>query len=543
MTDQLQHFAQGELTVRADVSQRQIDVRLFRWGVPSVTEDGLEQIERGALDGIDPASIVARMDHLDPPIGRAIALESRSDGPYATLQIVRTPRGDEGLQLAADGIYSGVSVGFTRQAPAEYRTLNGQRLAIRRQLDVREISLTWRPAHIGADILAIRTEGQTQMDTQDQATGAIPSTSAPAVAAAAAAAQAAIPAAPLPAEGAIVNLLERMDARMAALEERARRDVDVPGATPALAVRQLAGRWARAALAALDGDRVPDLEMRALADVVTADNLGVVPAQIRSEILGIIDPARPFLQSTRKVDAGDSGMKQIFPIITQRPSTGVQAAEKDELASQKTIISTVDFDAVTIGGAGDLSLQLLKRSSPAFLQLWLDLLAEQYALDADDGAVAALIDAGATEGAADFDPEAPAFGEAFTNAAAVSRLMMPDRMWLSTAAVALMIDAKSPTGGGGTPLYPGLVGIEGVTGGGGGGPMPIRLTPIHVPALDAGDVAVVIGPSRGFAWAEDGTYQLQADVPSKAGRDVGLAGIIWYMPTYPAAFTTYELGA
>ena len=227
-------------------------------------------------------------------------------------------------------------------------------------------------------------------------------------------------------DGDMRALVARLEATIASrfdeLEERSRKILDVP--SPAIrraAAGELMGRWTKVALASLAGDRVPELELRALDDVVTTDNLGVVPTNVRSELIGIIDPARPFLTAMRQVDPGSTGTKQQFPKLTQRPTTAVQAAEKDELSSQKTIIGIVDFDVVTIGGAGDLSLQLLKRSSPAFLQLWLELLAESYAISADAEGVAALLaDAAVNEGTGDFVPGTFLFGEAFTNAAAAS---------------------------------------------------------------------------------------------------------------------------
>jgi hypothetical protein len=85
----------------------------------------------------------------------------------------------------------------------------------------------------------------------------------------------------------------------------------------------------------------------------------------------------------------------------------------------------------------------------------------------------------------------------------------------------------------------------------------MRLRPVIVPELDVlkasppaaltgpePDIEVpdiIIGPADGFAWAEDGTYTLQADNPGQAGRDVALVGMLFYAATHPGAFTGYTL--
>jgi HK97 family phage prohead protease len=511
---------------------RTVDLRIVPFGTIARTANGLESIERGAFEGTDPADVVLRQDHLDPPAGRGIELEERDDAAYMSFRVARTPRGDELLANLAEGMHRSASIGFEEiPGGSTVRAFKGEPVRVHRKLRLREVGTTWRPVYPEAAVLAVRAEGN-NVDTPETAAAT----------------------APAPIMQTVEPGLDALRGRIAELEERSRSAIALP---PGLAAPQLdeaiaRGQWAALALRSLAGERVdpselaavlPALHTRAAVDVISSDNLGVVPPQFRPEVIGIINKSRPFLESTREVPAGTSGLTFNFPKITQRPLTGVQATEKADVASRKTIIGTVPFDPISIAGVGDLSIQLLRRSSPQFLTLWLDLLAESYAINADDYAVDALLASAVNAGGA-LDPAAPTFGTAFTNAAAVapgSTALLPDRIWLSTAAVAAFIDAKSPTGGGGLPLYPGLASIQGLTNGQ-GGPLPISMKPVWTPALDdEAGAAIVVGPSAGFAWAEDGTYQLTADVPEKAGRDVGLVGMLWLMPIYPGAFTTYTL--
>jgi HK97 family phage major capsid protein len=335
-------------------------------------------------------------------------------------------------------------------------------------------------------------------------------------------------------------ITEKFMERFETLEQRHRQDITIPSGQPVVDKPKIdRGVWLQTVVRMMSGERIPEAQVRTLDDVITTDNPGVVPPAYLTELIGVIDASRPFLGSTRRLPTPSSGMKLTVPVINQRPTAGVQSAEKVEVDSQKTLIGTTDFDAITIAGAGDLSLQIIKRSSPDFLNLWMELLAEAYAIESEDQAILALLNATGGVGAAvALNPASTAFGAAYVASFDAIR-RPPDTIWLSTEAVGEFIDAKATTTN--QPLYPGLAasataagGITGVISG---------LRPVHVPSLDAHGAYAIVGPSSGFAWAEDGTYTLQVDVPATAGRDVALVGLLWPCPWYPAAFTTYNVAS
>lgn len=551
------------ITVRS-LSKRELDVRLVPWGRVVETQNGLEMFERGAFSDAKPAEVLLMgLEHevhmglgqsgqpvmTRHPVGKAIALDDREDAQYATYRVARTARGDEVLALADEGIVTGVSLEFAEvPGGTEVRNQGGRRLSVHKRARLSGASTTYRPTYQEAAVIAVRTEKES---TVADAIATEPVQAPPAIDTAALAAAIGTSVGDrvdsaimqVNARSAIPDeVMQKMLARLEKLEEGGRAAFQLPVGTKSHPDDFGRGDWLHMVLRSMSGEIVnqAELQARTAADLITTDNLGVIPTAYLSEIIGIIDQSRPFLESTRRINTPRSGTTISLPKIVTRPTTAIQAAEKDELSSTATSIIPATFGMVSIGGYGDISLQLLKRSDPSYLEMYLDLLSEQYATDADNKAVDVLLAEETVVEGGEIDPnDGPNFGDAWANAAAVSRLLRPDRVWLSTTAVQQFIDAKADTTN--APLYSNLAAA--FTAGGGPGGTISGLRPVHVPALDDEAVDIIVGPSRAFVWCEDGTYTLQVDVPSKGGRDVGIIGMTWFAPLYPAAFTTYTLAS
>ena len=548
-------------------SERIVALRIAKWGELGQTTQGVERFDAGAFDHDpitghnDPAKVILRMEHEGPPAGRGIELERREDGQYGVFRVAPTARGDELLTLARDGYYQGVSPSFEEIAGGtSYEGRGQQRIIARKKVNLREVSLTWRPTYEGTAVIYARSapaeDGQM---TEQIATDA--TQQAPLVAGEFQQLQERVSG--IEAKGQTIEDMriqqERLQERVEALQERSQldqRSVISTGAIVPVAndvPKPFRGDWVQAALKLMEGGQLTTLESRALADVITTGNAGMVPPGYIDELVGAINPKRPFMGSTRQIQMPDNGMQIIYPRILTRPTVAEQTTQKTEVSSTAVTTDTATANVRTFAGAGDISLQLLRRSSPAFLDFYLTLLAEAYAKGTNAAALASLMAAGVQAGGTfTVATGAIPLGAAFTNS--VNSIgEPPDTVWLSSAAVAAMINARDSAG---RPLY-GNGGLyaplgEASAGAGAGGSFS-GLRPVWEPALDAATfdadtvgagtqaARVLVGPSSGFAWAEDGTFTLEADVPGRLGRDVALAGFVAFLPLYPGAFTAYAI--
>lgn len=544
---------ESEVTVR-NLAKREIDARLAPFDQVIQTISGPEVIVRGAFADIDPDKVLlmglehevhlglgqdGRVVPTRRPTGKALKIEEREDGAYGTFRVAKTATGDEMLALIEEGVVGGVSVEMGRNARTRIETRNGRRVSVVEHADLRAVSPTYQPAYAEARVLAVRSQKEDAPVATEEKVPAAGAEDKPAEEPVQMRTAFDPTAALASFEQGLTKITEVFGERLERVEERFRSGFEIPGA-PAEKTQASLGKWMDAALRLLTGERIADAQYRTVQDLITTDNAGIVPDAYVDRLIGRIDARRPFMATTERLPVPESGMNLVVPKITQRPTVAEQTVQKTELSSQKTIIGTESFAVHTYGGVGDISIQLLKRSDPSFLELYLRLLAEAYAIETEDAAVGALITAindGGPEPAVALDPEDLNLGAAFEAAFDAMRLP-PTHIWLSSAAVSAFIDAKSD--GTNAPLYANLG--ASFTAGGQSGPIS-GLTPVHVPALDDKGAYAIVGRGDGFAWAEDGTYTLQVDVPSKAGRDVALVGMVWFAPWYPEAFTLFNVAS
>jgi len=92
-----------------------------------------------------------------------------------------------------------------------------------------------------------------------------------------------------------------------------------------------------------------------------------VPDYLVSEMIENLRTQRRFTETIRSISPGPYGMTVSMPRWGTEPTVTAQSSELDEPSSTTTSVGTNDVDLVTYTGANRISLQLVRRSSPDFV--------------------------------------------------------------------------------------------------------------------------------------------------------------------------------
>lgn len=140
----------------------------------------------------------------------------------------------------------------------------------------------------------------------------------------------------------------------------------------------------RSGLGIADASERLDLYQRAAAHQTTGDNPGLLPEQILGPVINYIDAVRPLVNALgpRQLPSGSWSRPQ----VTQHTSVAAQTAEKTELVSRKMTIGKLPVAAKTYGGYVNVSRQDVDWSTPAVMDIVINDLAGQYALETENAA-------------------------------------------------------------------------------------------------------------------------------------------------------------
>ena len=327
------------------------------------------------------------------------------------------------------------------------------------------------------------------------------------------------------------------DARFAALEDEIRTLRDEIDTTQNRVVdeprlfRHL-GDFIHTKLLAADGEAKAADKMAkfAMSADTTTTGAGAVPDYLISEMIENLRTQRAFTQSIRSISPGPYGMTVSMPAWGTEPTVTAQAAELNEPSSTTTSVTTNDVDLVTYTGANRISLQLVRRSSPDFVDAVIRHLLSAYNKVTDAAGILAVHTAATgahTAIVADLSASASATFAAFNtaNTTIIADMGRPaDTVWLAPdkwAELNSLVDSD------GRPLL--VYGPNGPSNAQGQSSLSSMVAQYHgwtvrlVP--DAAAATVLIGIANQAAYFADENELLRVTNVDSTSVDVGIMGL------------------
>jgi len=354
-------------------SPRTISGVAVPWGVEATVSDGQRvKFERGSLpvNGRKPKLLKYHDDMA--PVGIVTSRLDTEKGMMFTARISATSEGNDMLELIKDEAVDAVSVGVN---PVQYSFDDSGTMVISRA-DWVELSLVTAPAFKGATITEVAaTEGKpTEQELQ-------PMTDKIASAANVAEAPAAAPTAAL-------NFAEprRVPGRLPTAAEYV--SAFIQGGDSFRNINRLIA----------DHQAHHNPVAAAAGDEVTSDAPGLLPVPILGPVYNNINYLRPVVSAIGARAMPAFGATFIRPEITTHSSVAEQANQLDALSSTTMVISSNTVTKKTFGGTVRVAEQLGDWSDPAFVDIVLQDLANQYADQTDNYAADQLYSGSTNQG-------------------------------------------------------------------------------------------------------------------------------------------------
>lgn len=483
----------------ADSDARTITGRIVTWNEAGYTNAGKTIF---AQDSIALKPIKLLLEHQNTqPIGRVLEFNHVNDengtpiGIDASFKIAKTYLGDAALEEAAMGLRDGFSVGIKlnewKEEDGAFRVLSSNLV---------EVSLVESPAIDSARVSEVAASEEPQKEEEEMTD--TPKTTEPEVSVESTKVEASAP---------VVN---------------------APVYTaPRVNMNISAGQYALAQIQAQRGDSNARDIVAALDAATTTENIGVVPPTYLRDIIGIIDDSMPFAMSLEQGVLPATGMKFYRPLLGTQATTA-QTAEAVEFDSTDTTITSKEVDVIKIAGANKVSVELLERSDPAYLDVLLRELAASWAQKADAYAFSIAVGApGTSTGATLYASIADGIADSF----GVLR-RTPNRFLADTGNFAELLaavdDNKRPLFAAAAPQNAAGLMTQGSTAGTIAG-----LGLVVDPNIDTGTgVKGVVYASDAATFYRGPAQQIRANVVSTGEIEIGVYGYVATCSKYPTAF-------
>ena len=345
----------------ADADARTISGRIVTFGEKGNTSVGPTIFAADSLKFNKTTKLLLEHDRTRP-IGKLLTYTKHDEGIDATFKVAGTIAGDDSLLEAAEGLRDGFSVGAMIE---DYEVVNGvMNITAAR---IQEVSLVTDPAINSArveKVAASEEDSETQVSDNNNEGEQVSDTTVPA-----------------PTEDVAVEAA-KVEPTIMASAPVAHTKLRSPINSPATYLEHSV----RAAL----GDDVSRQYVQAASDTTTTEVAGLVPTPQFTDVwnpktTGI----RPAIAAVRTATLPAAGMTFEIPRVKTAP-TVAEAAEKGAFSDTQTEIEYVSVSVKKYAGMQKFDVEVLDRTSPAFFEELVRLMADQYAAATDSAVTTAL---------------------------------------------------------------------------------------------------------------------------------------------------------